>query len=50
MMNFSSILCLAGGDSDVSMKLDSLIEGISMVFEGEILKTKNEYCLYTTTP
>ena len=46
----TNILCDASGDSDIAKKLDSLVEGISMVYKGQISKSDLVYTRYLLVP
>ena len=48
--NPTYVFCLASSDSGITMKLDALVEGISIVFDGKIVKVQNEYTLYKIIP
>ena len=46
----TNILCDATGDSDIVNKLDSLIEGVSMAYKGQISKSDLVYTRYLLVP
>ena len=46
----TNILCDATGDSDIVNKLDSLIEGVSMAYKGQISKSDFVFTRYLLVP
>ena len=46
----SFIICIKNEASSISTKLDSLIEGVSIIYDGQIKRIDQEFAVYKVTP